>query len=115
MAGLPSDCFRGRRVFVFTGQLRQGIQELIAERFRRLGCDEVQVRLIHRDHGPDRFRQTDCIVMDLTFASHCDTAKVRVKALAAGAWIHQAKRGLSTLAVVCGRAWLDSQAQQTAP
>jgi len=105
----PVICFGGRRLFVFTGQLRQGIHEQIADRFRRLGCDEVQVKLIHRDHGPRAFRPTDCIVIDLTFASHSDTAKVRVKVESAGAWMYQTKRGPSTLATAAAREWLATQ------
>ena len=105
-AAAPVTSFRGCRVFVFTGQLRQGIHEQIADRFRQLGCDEVQVRLIHRDHGPRAFRPTDCIVIDLTFASHSDTAKVRVKVESAGAWMYQTKRGPSTLATAAAGAWL---------
>jgi|GEM_PF-6455713 len=105
-AAAPVSCFGGRRLFVFTGQLRQGIHEQIADRFRQLGCDEVQVKLIHRDHGPKAFRPTDCIVIDLTFASHSDTAKVRVKVESAGAWMYQTKRGPSTLATAAAREWL---------
>lgn len=105
--GLPIDCFAGRRVLVFTGRDRLGVHADIAERFRRLGADEVQVRLCHRDHGPAVFDPQDCVVIDLTFAGHSDTGLIRMKASRVGAWVFAAKHGASRLADVAGRAWME--------
>lgn len=104
---LPADCFAGRRVLVFTGRERLGVHEQIAERFRRLGADEVQVRLSHRDHGLEVIDARDCVVIDLAFAGHSDTGAIRANAMSVGAWVFAAKLGVVRLAEEAGRAWLE--------
>lgn len=78
---IPADLLRGRPVYLFTGQVRAGAREEMAESLRAIGAEDL--RVFHVDEGspgPEVFPPGSLVVVDTRFAGHRHTDGLKSRA-----------------------------------
>jgi hypothetical protein len=96
---LPSDLLTGRRVFLFTGQLRAAVAAEMGRELERIGAEDPQVHCVHKGTlGPETFPEDAVVVMDLRFLGHKHSERIEARARRSGASYLPVKSGKGGLA-----------------
>jgi hypothetical protein len=104
---LPSDLLTGRRVFLFTGQLRAAVAAAMGRELERIGAEDPQVHCVHKGTlGPETFPEDAVVVMDLRFLGHKHSERIEARARRSGANYLPVKSGKGGLARAVAEAWV---------
>lgn len=104
---LPADLLSGRRVFLFTGQLRGAVAAEMGRELERIGAEEPQVHIVHKGSlGPETFPEDAVVVMDLRFLGHKHSERIEARARRSGASYMPVKSGKGGLARAVAEAWV---------
>ncbi|HJS46941.1 MAG TPA: hypothetical protein VJ773_03030 [Gemmatimonadales bacterium] len=104
---LPADLLTGRRVFLFTGQLRAAVAAEMGRELERIGAEDPQVHCVHKGTlGPETFPDNSVVVMDLRFLGHKHSERVEARARRSGANYLPVKSGKGGLARAVAEAWV---------
>lgn len=104
---LPPDLLTGRRVFLFTGQLRAAVAAAMGRELERIGAEDPQVHCVHKGTlGPETFPEDAVVVMDLRFLGHKHSERIEARARRSGANYLPVKSGKGGLARAVAEAWV---------
>jgi hypothetical protein len=96
---LPATLLLGRKVFLFTGQMRGDVANEMGESLGVLGAKGVRTYCVHKGSlGPETFPAGALVVLDLRFVGHKHSIPIEDRARKSGAEYLPVKSGKGGLA-----------------